>query len=387
MTDSQPLATLGWSASNASAKAMKQLPLDFVRCIDCGHIFNRSFDYAVVPYSDHPQLMFNRGKLWANFIRDIQLELARSLPENPVVIEIGYGDGSFLHALAGEIEHGIFIGFDPHGAKQKLAGIELLASLFRPDVDFGELKPNLIVSRHVLEHLTNPLEFLQALSLAATTTGHTSLAYFEVPCVDRLLETGRTVDLYYEHGSQFTTLSFNKMLEKAGVEVLETGYGYDREVIWSIVKIAPRQDHGAAIEQSDRYRKKAERALITIRNQFSDLLKSGKSIAIWGGTGKSAAFINRYGLDADRFPIVVDSDRDKVGTFVPGTGQEILFRDWLKENPVDVILIPPQWRAKDIMLEMKNEGIECETVLIEHGGRMIDFTHEPHPYKNTEPKK
>ena len=184
ITDSQPVATLGWANSSCSAKAKTQLPLNFVRCIDCGHIFNRSFDYAEVPYSDHPNLMFNSGNYWSVFIRNIQSKLVSMLPPEPVLVDVGYGDSSFIHAMAEKIGPGRFVGFDPHGAKQGSDNIELHPSLFKPNVNFGELKPNLIVSRHVLEHLTNPLEFLQALSLAASTTEHTCLAYFEVPCVD-----------------------------------------------------------------------------------------------------------------------------------------------------------------------------------------------------------
>ena len=170
------------------------------------------------------------------------------------------------------------------------------------------------------------------------------------------------------------------MLEKAGVETVEIGHGYDREVIWGIVNVTPRPDHKRLLEESLNYRQVASTAITTISNQVSDLLKQRKSIAVWGGTGKSAAFINRYGIDADSIPTVVDSDPDKVGTFVPGAGQEIRFRDWLKEHPVDIVIIPPQWRAKDIVLEMVNEGIRCDMVLIEHGGRLVDFLNDPHPY-------
>jgi hypothetical protein len=104
-------------------------------------------------------------------------------------------------------------------------------------------------------------------------------------------------------------------------------------------------------------------------------------VAIWGGTGKSAACMHHFGVDAARFPLVVDSDPDKVGTFVPGTGQRILFRDALKGMSVDVVIIPTQWRAKDIIAEMAREGIAAGKVLIEHGGRLIDFALEAHPYR------
>ena len=82
-----------------------------------------------------------------------------------------------------------------------------------------------------------------------------------------------------------------------------------------------------------------------------------------------------------RFPIVVDSDFAKVGTFVPGTGQEIRSREWLKENPGAVVIIPPQWRALDIVLEMERAGISFKQVLIEHEGALIDYFADAHPYE------
>lgn len=93
----------------------------------------------------------------------------------------------------------------------------------------------------------------------------------------------------------------------------------------------------------------------------------------------------RYGADAQRFPLVVDSDRDKVGTFVPGTGQEIQFRDCLLDREVDVVIIPPQWRAADIISEMAQAEIIVDQVLIEHLGQLVDFHHDDHPYGRTKP--
>jgi hypothetical protein len=91
-------------------------------------------------------------------------------------------------------------------------------------------------------------------------------------------------------------------------------------------------------------------------------------------------FSRRYGVDAVRFPLVVDSDPAKVGTFVPGTAQEIRGRDVLFDEPVDVVIIPPQWRAADIVIEM-DRAIRAEAVVIEHGGRLIDYFDDVHPYR------
>jgi len=66
---------------------------------------------------------------------------------------------------------------------------------------------------------------------------------------------------------------------------------------------------------------------------------------------------------------------------VPGTGQEIRSRDWLKDQPGSIIIIPPQWRALDIVLEMERAGLSFKQVLIEHDGALIDYFRDSHPYE------
>jgi hypothetical protein len=102
-------------------------------------------------------------------------------------------------------------------------------------------------------------------------------------------------------------------------------------------------------------------------------LEVGTSTALWGATGKSAGFINTYGLDADRFPLVVDSDEGKCGKFVPGTGQEIKHSTHLLTNPVDVIIITTHWRAKDIYQEIKDRNIQYQRVLYLDGSSLVDY--------------
>jgi hypothetical protein len=376
----QPLATLAWPQSKEAAEQMKRLPLNFVCCVNCGHIFNETFEYSEVPYGHRPNLMFNRGFYWSEVIRNLQQELRQWLPPNPTVVEIGHGDGGFLHGLAEICERGKFVGFDPHGTEDGSELVQFRRELFLPSEHIAELRPDIIISRHVLEHLSNPLGFLQELSFTAALAGHPVLAYFEVPCVDRMLETGRTVDLYYEHSSQFTSSSFGAMLSRCDALIERIGHLYEREVIYGFVQLGKLQRSQLIAEQATSFLNDATKALETIHRQLDELAASPALVAIWGGTGKAAAFINRYSLDAERFPLVVDSDPDKVGTFVPGTGQEIQFRDVLKASPAHTIIVPPQWRARDILLEMQNEEIQFARILIEHEGELIDFLDGHHPY-------
>ena len=370
----QPLATLAWPQSAAEAQDLPRYRLDFVRCVGCGHVFNAAFDYAHVPYSTKPNLMFNRAANWSRFLQKTQQDIMARLGKSPTIVEIGHGDGSFLAALSCLRPAGRYVGFDPHGAGEGSGNVELRSELFEPSRHLTELKPDLVISRHVLEHLINPLGYLQGMSFAATSLDMAPLAYFEVPCIDNAIKNRRTVDFYYEHSSQFTTSSFARMLSRASAEVFDIGHGYGGEVVFGFVRIGIPNSATELATDSRVFLAQAEIGHQTISQQLAELCRNGSRVAIWGGTGKSAAFMCRYGVDAKRFTLVVDSDPAKVGTFVPGTGQKIEFRDWLLTHEVDVVIIPPQWRAADIVAEMKNAGITVGRVLIEHQGRLMEFT-------------
>ena len=65
---------------------------------------------------------------------------------------------------------------------------------------------------------------------------------------------------------------------------------------------------------------------------------------------------------------------------VAGVGQEIKSPEELLKSKPDILIIPTQWRARDILIEIDPIGLSFEQVLIEHNGRLIDFREEEHPY-------
>jgi hypothetical protein len=169
-------------------------------------------------------------------------------------------------------------------------------------------------------------------------------------------------------------------MERGGT-VEELAHGYDGEVVYALVRLGvPAALRETAVGAQD-FAMRADLSRANICAQMDALATSGATVAIWGGTGKAAAFIHQFGADAKRFPLVVDSDSAKAGTFVPGTAQKILFRDALKGMAVAIVIIPTQWRAKDIVAEMKREDICPEKVLIEHEGNLVDFATAEHPYR------
>jgi hypothetical protein len=168
-------------------------------------------------------------------------------------------------------------------------------------------------------------------------------------------------------------------MSRAG-EVVTLEHGYDGEVVYALVRLGVSTQARVRAETAARFAARTVTSRKTIAQQLSAISAAGKRVAIWGGTGKAAAFIHQFGADALRFPLVVDSDPHKAGTYVPGTGQQIQYRDVLKDSAVDVIVIPTQWRARDIIAEMSREGITVQDVMIEHDGELVSFGAASHPY-------
>jgi SAM-dependent methyltransferase len=351
----------------------------------CGHVFNREFDYTEIPYGDEPNRMFNRGPIWGAHLSVVRDRLLERLPTAPRVVEIGCGAGELLHALAEAAPEGTYVGFDPgapHGSdvRERAEAVSFRRELFDPSVHLAELAPDVIVARHVLEHLHDPLALLQELHATAEMLGRPLLLFVEVPCIDRCFETGRTADFFYEHYSHFTTSSFRTMLERASAHVHFVEHGYGDEVVFGVSELGGSLPQRRILVEARRFEERASAGRRVVRAQLDRLHDEGARVALWGGTGKAAMFINAFGADAERFPLVVDSDLAKVGTFVPGTGQRIEFRDVLHERPVDVIVITTQWRVREIVAEMAREGISAPLVLLEHDGRLVAHDSSAHPY-------
>lgn len=379
--EEQPLATLGWAKSAEEAQGMPRHPLDYVQCPRCTHVWNRSFTYDAIPYTNNPNRMFNKGGIWQGHLKATRDIAVSMLSPNPTVIDIGCGEGHFVRGIAELLDgKGRFLGFDPNASSESGIGVEFHARYFDPIQDMLSLEPDLLIMRHVLEHLTDPAAFIDQLAWGAAQLDKPVSFFAEMPCIDKVFGSKRLVDFFYEHPSQFTTQSFQALMKQGG-KVLALNHGYDGEVVYGLVELGVSRTYLANAQQAVNFYQQAKNSRQTIQTQLKELIASGKKIAIWGGTGKAAAFIHYFEANAEDFPLVVDSDIDKVGTFVPKTGQQIQYRDVLKMTQVDVVIIPPQWRSKDIVAEMVREDISVESVLIEHEGRLIDFLMGEHPYR------
>ena len=356
----QPLAALNLPRSQDDATGAIRYPMNFHVCLACGHIFNVDFDVAMIPYEEDSNLMFNKGAGWIAHLKDVAYRLLADFDvKNKTIIDIGAGDGLFLEIIRDADYNNRCIAFEP-GAEARsceAVGLETVVDYFIPKRDLAKYRPDVLVCRHVLEHLEKPREFVAELAYHAQQ----SLFLAEVPCIQKALDGGRFGDYLYEHVSNFTLPSFVNMMEVSGWFTMDVRTAYNDEVI---VWVGQPDKHSFQTPP-----KKPD--CKTVRELLDYLLVSNKSAAFWGATGKGAAFLNA--CDVPSGYRVIDSDYRKDGRYVPGTGQLIEAPSNLWSDPVETIIITTRWRAADIYSEITRDHPTIKEVFIVDGDVIREY--------------
>lgn len=361
-----PLSVLHLPKSEQEAINITKYPMNFRRCASCGHIYNVDFDYSLIPYEENSNLMFNKGSSWKVFMDEMvsNLNSVHGL-KNKIIVEIGCGDGHFLERIKQVEPTAKCIGFEP-GIEHKTVsskGIEVYNDYFKPERDMAKLRPDILICRHVIEHLENPKYFVSEISYWSNQSQVFPIFLAEVPLINKAIKHSRINDYLFEHVSNFTDFSFSNMFRISGYKVLEKHIGYGGEVIVTISQPLNNKKFASIRKSSEKYYSGVAEQREKIKQELLKIRKNN-TIAFWGGTGKGASLLNGFELSVNEFSVVVDSDPMKIGFHVPGTGQKIISPEDLKQNPCDIIFICTQWRAKDIYSEICKRQIPHKKVLV-----------------------
>ena len=83
------------------------------------------------------------------------------------------------------------------------------------------------------------------------------------------------------------------------------------------------------------------------RTALADWRATGRRVVLWGGGSKGVAFLTTLSQTRDDIAYAVDINPIKHGTFMAGTGQEIIAPESLKIYRPDVVIIMnPVYRAE-----------------------------------------
>lgn len=349
-----PASLTDMKRTESESVNLELLPIKMQLCKQCMHVFNSDFDPNKISYDGSGCRMYNEGEGWKEHMRKVR-RIALSQYEG-VILEVGAGDCSFLKSLDTDA---VLYAIDPCD-EVAVPGINYKMKHFDVD-DIPEMyTPMLIVMRHFLEHLEDPRKYIE--DIIEKVKRKRIRFLIEVPCSDSAIRSTRIEDWTYEHPHNFTQSSMQTLMDLCGLRA-NIQCSYNGEVMVVSAKYVGNETKDYHTETVlDNY-KKAALNMVRASRWFGQ-----DDVAFWGGAGKSAMFLRRFGAPDDAF--VVDSHKNKWGLYVPGTGILIRNPEVLRFESPKHIIVTTNWRAEDIYKEILHKELPFKAVWTFINGEM-----------------
>lgn len=334
-----------------SATKITRGSLELTLCQECGFIFNRAFEPSKLSYGEDYDNTQTCSPSFSEYITRLAYHLIfKEGIQNCHIVEVGCGKGVFLRKLV-EIEHAgnSGYGFDPSYIGQKIdlnGRLKFKKRYFGPDCT--DIPADVVVCRHVVEHIPKPLDLLHAIKQALVKSPHARL-FIETPCVEWILHNQIVWDFFYEHCSYFTAGSLTTALESAGFSVKNVRHVFQGQYLWLEARIpikAPVVTKNPCSIQhlAELFTISESKLKKKLKIKIQELASKG-IIALWGAGAKGATFANLIDPKRKFFECIVDLNPKKQGRYIPGTGHLIVgYRDLAKRAITSAVLMNPNYR-------------------------------------------
>jgi Methyltransferase domain len=291
-----------------SAQEARDCPRGDIRLVQggvSGLVYNEAFRPELMDYDATYQNEQAHSPLFKSHLEEVATIVERNLGTEGLA-EVGCGKAYFLELLQ---SRGCAItGFDPTYEGDNPA---VQHHYFDDGV---AVSGSGVVLRHVLEHVQDPVAFLDGLRRANSG----GLIYIEVPCFDWILRSRAWFDIFYEHVNYFRLEDFSRMFGR----VVESGRLFGGQYLYAVADLASLRPPVST--PADRIEFPAD--FQTTATVAPDSRARGSS-AVWGAASKGVIYSLLRERGANPVDILIDINPAKCGKFVPATGLRVMSPD------------------------------------------------------------
>jgi SAM-dependent methyltransferase len=339
-------------------------------CRWCGFIYNSSFDPKKVRYSSDCEESQGYSPTFNAFARELAGRLVGKYGlKQKRIVEIGCGKGEFLSLLC-QLGRNAGIGFDPAYVPGRVKAYN------NPDVRFIKdffnekyvhIDADMVCCRMTLEHISETAGLLRTVRRSIGERNDT-IVFFQVPDAARILRDCAFEDIYYEHCSYFSSGSLARLFQLNGFEILDISVEFGGQYILIEGKPGAMQP-GVRLDR-EKDLDSMEKLVASFAARHSDVVlhwvrilnlekEKNRRVVIWGSGSKGVAFLNTVKNSA-HVKYAVDINPFRQGTFMAGTGQEIVSPDFLRSYPPNVIIIMNPVYLEEIRNDLVLMGLAPE---------------------------
>ncbi|MFC1643522.1 class I SAM-dependent methyltransferase [Chlamydiota bacterium] len=357
-------------SSKEAAKSIRWGNLSLRVCKECGFVFNQLFDADLLSYGDRYDNTQTCSPMFQNYIDDsINYLIHEQGITNKTIIEVGCGNGSFLKALCKSGEN-FGIGFDPsYSGPDVLMNGQVKFNRNYYNAGDASISADVIICRHVIEHIPNPVVFLNSIRQTLKNSQNASI-FFETPCLEWILTNNIFWDFFYEHCSYFMVHSLSRAFEIAGFDVVNINRVFNGQYLWAeakpstkIIRKNKKIQEGIYL-LAENYRKKEYNLIQDWREHLKEL-SSLEKIALWGAGAKGVTFLNLVDPNNELIDCVVDLNPNKQEKFIPGTAHSIIsFKELPKRGIYKAIVMNPNYNEENRSL-LEKAGIKVTFIDLE----------------------
>ncbi len=326
----------------SNGRTCEKYPLATVFCAKCSTLQVQFTVPKEIMYKNHTYLSGANTSMPAHFYEIAEKCYKKYNPSARFVVDIGSNDGTLLSQFQKlELE---VLGVEPCVEASKKAvdkGVPTVNDFFdsaqalKIKEEYGVA--GIISAANVFYHVEELHDIVEGVKILLSEDGTFIIQGTYLPS---LLENNEFDIIYHEHLLYYRIENLNYLLNMHGLEVFDVQFAnvhggsfvaysahkgfrarstavecaIQREREMGLNRIAPYLEFSVRVKQLK----------IDIQNMLGQIVADGKTIYAYGAPAKGTVMINFCEIDSDIIPFAVEVNKEKIGTYIPGTSIQVL---------------------------------------------------------------
>ena len=341
----------------------KKYPLELVFCEECNLVqLSEVLPREIVFSQNDFNYLSSSSKSVAEYYKALaEKHLKKFNPQS--VLEIAGNDGAYLKHFIGKAK---ILNVEPARQAANISrnlGIPTCMGYFEDAYSQVKFKPDLICAFDVLAHAERLDEIMKGI---VSLMGDKTILVAQFHDLEAMLEKNEWDTIYLEHIRYFSLASFQSLLNKYGLGILDfqrTDFYGGSQIVYAIKGKARLRFKKTTLPELERFRTRVREDVETLRDYLLEQKSLGKRIVGIGCPMKSTTLLNAANIGPEILDYLTEVNPLKIGTFSPGVHLEVKPEETIFKEPQPELAICLSWNMLDpITKNLRAKGFKGEII-------------------------